>query len=439
MGNHSTSHQTSGEWHDIEDVFQPVPPTMRLHWISMFWIFVGMWTALFSIAGGYTIGLNTATTIAIVACFAGYMFDSVIAILVGEVGRREGLATYPLARRPMGKVGQKMFGALVFFLATVAYGLQADIVGRVITTTLLGIPLGSPNFEITRAIISTICGIAFLTSAYMGIKHIGLVSWISMPLFFGISVAAVWLAVSQVPGGLGAVLGRQVPEGMGFFDAMLMAAGMWAGFTACISDVSRFLKSKRDTVVSLPLAYFVGAIPPVMGALLAATIQVPYEEIFVKFGLAFAVLGVVAWVGAAWTTDDNNAYTAGLALATTLHPVIKLPRKKAVLICGIIGVAFAAAGAGGISWILFMIGVLAHFLVPFGGIEIAHFWIVERIKTKIETKGIAGVIAWIVTGILSWMGKLPYGVIGGLAVSIVLYLVLYYAVEKPLLGRVIEK
>ena len=331
MGNHSTSHQTSGEWHDIEDVFQHVPPTMRLHWVSMFWIFVGMWTALFSIAGGYTIGLNTATTIAIVACFAGYMFDSVIAILVGEVGRREGLATYPLARRPMGKVGQKMFGALVFFLATVAYGLQADIVGRVITTTLLGIPLGSPNFEITRAIISTICGVVFLTSAYMGIKHIGLVSWITMPLFFGISVAAVWLAVSQVPGGLGAVLGRQVPGGMGFFDAMLMAAGMWAGFTACISDVSRFLKSKRDTVVSLPFAYFVGAIPPVMGALLAATIQVPYEEIFVKFGLAFAVLGVIAWVGAAWTTDDNNAYTAGLALATTLHPVIKLLRKLSLI------------------------------------------------------------------------------------------------------------
>ncbi|MCD6428083.1 MAG: hypothetical protein J7L12_00515, partial [Desulfurococcales archaeon] len=204
---------------------------------------------------------------------------------------------------------------------------------------------------------------------------------------------------------------------------------------ACISDVSRFLRSKRDTVVSLPLAYFVGAIPPVMGVLLAAAIQVPYEEIFVKFGLAFAVLGVVAWVGAAWTTDDNNAYTAGLALATTLHPVIKLLRKKAVLICGIIGTAFAAAGAGGISWILFMINVLAHFLVPFGGVEIAHFWIVERMKTRIETKGIAGVIAWIVTGVLSWAGKLPYGVIGGLAVSIALYLVLYYAVERPLLGR----
>lgn len=401
----------------------------------MFWIFVGMWTALFSIAGGYTIGLNAATTIAIIACFAGYMFDSVIAILVGEVGRREGLATYPLSRRPMGKIGQKMFGALVFFLATVAYGLQADIVGRVITTTLLGIPMGSPSFEFYRAIISVICGTIFLTSAYMGIKHIGLVSWITMPLFFGISIAAVWLAVSQYPGGLAAVLGKEVPKGMGFFDAMLMAAGMWAGFTACISDVSRFLKSSRDTLASLPLAYFVGAIPPVLGAILAATIQVPYEEIFVKFGIVFAILGIIAWIGAAWTTDDNNAYTAGLALATTLSPIVKLLRRKAVLICGILGIVFAGIGAGGISWILFMIGVLAHFLVPFGGVEIAHFWIVEKMKTKIETKGVAGIIAWLVTGILSWTGKLPYGVIGGLVVSIVLYLALYYGIEKPLFSK----
>lgn len=421
--------------HDIENVFQPVPQHLRLHWLSMFWIFVGMWTALFSIAGGYTIGLNTSTSIAIIACFAGYMFDSVIAIFVGEVGRREGLATYPLSRRPMGLVGQKMFGALVFFLATVAYGLQADIVGRTITTTLLGIPVADPRFESYRAVISTICGVVFLTSAYMGIKHISMVSWATMPLFFGISIGAVWLATSQYPGGIAAVLGKEVLGGLSFIDAMLMAAGMWAGFTACISDVSRFLRSSKDTIISLPLAYFVGAIPPVMGALLAATIKVPYEEIFVRFGILFAALGLVAWIGAAWTTDDNNAYTAGLALATTLHPVIRLLRKHAVLICGILGIVFAAIGAGGISWIIFMIMVLAHYLVPFAGVEIAHFWIVERLKTKIETKGIAGIIAWIVTGTLSWKGLIPLGVIGNLALSIVLYLALFYGIEEPLLKK----
>ena len=86
-----------------------------------------------------------------------------------------------------------------------------------------------------------------------------------------------------------------------------------------------------------------------MGALLAAIIRVPYEEIFVRFGILFAALGLIAWIGAAWTTDDNNAYTAGLALATTIHSVVRLMRRHAVLICGILGVIFAAIGAGGIS------------------------------------------------------------------------------------------
>ena len=211
-----------------------------------------------------------------------------------------------------------MFGALVFFLATVTYGLQAYIVGRTITTTLIGIPVADP-----RALISTICGIVFLISAYMGIKHISMVSWATMPLFFGISIGVVWLATSQYPGGIATVLGKEVPGGLSFIDAMLMAAGMWAGFTACISDVSRFLESSKDTVISLPLAYFVGAIPPLMGALLAAIIRVPYEEIFVRFGILFAALGLIAWIGAAWITDDNNAYTAGLALATTIHSVVR--------------------------------------------------------------------------------------------------------------------
>ena len=73
--------------------------------------------------------------------------------------------------------------------------------------------------------------------------------------------------------------------------------------------------------------------------------------------------------------------------------------------------------------------------MPFAGVEVAHFWIVERLKTKIETKGIARIIAWIVTGTLSWKGLIPLGVIDNLTLSIVLYLALFYGIERPLLKR----
>lgn len=79
--------------------------------------------------------------------------------------------------------------------------------------------------------------------------------------------------------------------------------------------------------------------------------------------------------------------------------------------------------------------------MSFVGVLIAHYYIINKEQGKfVQTKGFAGILSWLISGLLTYFGLLPVAVITNALLAGCLYLILYYGVEKRIWGEnIVEK
>jgi purine-cytosine permease-like protein len=163
----------------------------------------------------------------------------------------------------------------------------------------------------------------------------------------------------------------------------------------------------------------------------------PLEALFPALGIGF--IGLLSIIGIGWTTNDNNAYTAGLALTTALYPFKKLGRTKVTTFVAVLGVLGAVTGLGTLGFFQWIAAFHGSFNMSFVGVLVAHYYIVAKDKI-VQTKGLSGIIAWLISGLLTYFGLLPLPFITAFILAFLIYLVLYYVVEKPIFGEnVVER
>ena len=413
-----------------EDVYSPIKESERVNWPTMLMIFVGMWVSMYSVNIGMAVGQQMPIKSAILATVLGYAIAGVFAALIGDAGQRTGLASYVLAKCPLCSVGQTLIAALMFLTIGVgSVGLQADTVARSICATF-------PSIQYTPIISGVVC-IVMMVSAILGVKYMGIVSWVTMPLFYTVSIIAVCKVIVGA-GGWDTVMAIQ-HSGYTFSRVVFLNAGAWAGFVMLMPDMSRFLKKRSYVYTVLPIAFIIGSVPPICGVILGATIGQSLDTAFVSVGLG--IIGLISIVGIGWTTNDNNAYTAGLALNTALYPFKKLPRRTVTIIVGIVGVIGAMTGIGNLGFITWISGFHGSFNMSFVGVLIAHYFVVSKENDKfVQTKGVAGIASWLIAGLLTYFDVLPIPFITNTALAFALYLALYYGVEKKIWGeQVVDK
>lgn len=426
------------------DVNRKVLPGEKQHWFSFLMIFIGMWASLAAIGVGVDIGTRLTPWKAFSAIFLGYMICLVFGALVGEIGRKEGLSTAVLCTRPFSKYGMLLPSFIIFVVAGVFIGVQADMIVR-IGMSMMGLPIGE-GFSITRGLISAALCSLMMFSSYKGIKYIKAVSWVSVPVFLSVLIVALIIATSNYPGGISAVLTLEANE-MSFSSIMFIGVSMYAGFSANMSDVSRFLRTRGDLLKALIIGYVVSTFIPFVGIILgAAQGGGEYWVFFTQLGLAFSVFAAIGLFLLQWTTNDNNAFTSGLALSTffsTLHSwnenIPKITRKQATLVPAILGVILAFMGSGAVSWLYALTNTLGSWLVPLAGVLIAHYYIIEKGNKKIVTRGLSGITSMFIMGLLSQLMLLPYAAITSILGTIILYVMIYYFIEKPLFGETLFK
>lgn len=412
------------ELRDEEDVYTPISEKEKIPWPSMMMTFIGMWVSLYSVAIGYSIGMQLSVKLAILSCIVGYGIAGIIAGFVGEIGRRTGLASYVLAQGPLGWIGMMLLTLMMFtVLSFGSIGLQADAIGRAACELFA-------NLTPYRLVVSGLICAVMMTSGIIGIKLMTKVSWVTMPFFFVVTVIATIIAVNQF-GGFGAALAIENHQ-MTFSRAVFLNAGAWGGFVMLMADVSRFLKTKKETFTVIPIAFVVGSIPPICGVLLGATVQQPLEALFPALGIG--ALGFLAIFGAGWTTNDNNAYSAGLALSTALYQIKKVRRSRVTLLVGALGIMGAMTGIGQLGFFEWIAGFHGSFNMSFVGVLIAHYYVISKDR-YVQANGLAGVVSWLLVGVLCFFEILPVPFISATIVSFILYLILFNYVEKPLFGQ----
>jgi cytosine permease len=411
-----------------QDVYEPIDESQRVSWPTMLMIFVGMWVSMYSVNIGMAVGQSMALIPAISATIIGYAIAGIFAAAIGLIGQKTGLSSYVVAKGPLNWTGQMIISFVMFLTIGVgSIGLQADTVGRAIGETI-------PSIGYSPIVSGVVCAIMMI-SAILGVKYMGKVSWVTMPFFFLLSIIATILAVNN-SGGWEPLLAIE-NDSMSFNRAVFLNAGAWAGFVMLMPDVSRFLKSKKEVLTIIPSAFVIGSIPPVCGVILGAALNASLDKVFVSLGIG--IIGLLAVIGIGWTTNDNNAYTAGLALTTALYPFKRLERKKVTTIVAVIGVIGAMTGIGNLGFITWIAGFHGSFNMSFVGVLIAHYLVVSKDK-YIQTKGIAGITSWLVSGLLTYFDLLPLPFLSAAIIGFGLYIVLYYGIEKKIYGEnIVEK
>ena len=408
-----------------QDVYTPIDDSKRVNWPTMLMIFVGMWVSMYSVNIGMAVGQQADVKPAIIGTILGYAIAGVFAAFIGGVGQKTGLASYVVSKAPLGSGGQILIACIMFLtIGMGSVGLQADTVARSIAATF-------PSIGYSPIMSGVVCAVMMI-SAVIGVKAMGAISWITMPLFFVVSIIATIMAVTKA-GGVDALMATH-HEGYSFSQIVFLNAGAWAGFVMLMPDIARFLKTRNQVFTVIPIAFVIGAIPPVCGVILGALLGQSLDTVFVSVGLS--VIGLISIIGIGWTTNDNNAYTAGLALTTALYPFKKLSRRTTTIIVAIFGVVGAMFGIGNLGFITWISGFHGSFNMSFVGVLIAHYYIVSKEEGKfVQTKGFAGIISWLVAGLLTYFGLLPVAVITNALLAGCLYLILYYGVEKRIWGE----
>lgn len=429
-------------FYEDEDVQQKVPEDSTYGWLNFLMVFIGMWTALVAVGSGMDLGQQITPWKGALGIFLGYMICMVYGYLVGRVGVKQRLATFPLLARPFSNFWAFLPSTFSFLIGSVFIGSQADAVVRIImeVLNLEIVPVLGPITN--RAIISVILCSFMMYTAYRGIKYIKNISWISMPLYLSALIITTILVVRASGSSLGEILAISQSQ-VDFSAAVFMGVSLYAGFTGFLPDISRFVKNTKEFGKAIVVGYIIASLVPILGVIMGATAQVDYWVIFAMFGLGWGIYCSISMFLAQWTTNDNNAFTAGIALSSALRNINskfkKCPtptRSKATIIPIAIGIILAGLGAGATSTILAAVGALGSWLPSMSGVFIGHYYIVERGSDKpIYTKGIAGLLSWVIISVLVHTGTLPWGAITGVLGAFVLYIVFYYLIELPIFGK----
>jgi cytosine permease len=422
-----------------ENVYERVPQEQKQHWASFLMIFLGMWASIGAIGVGVDVGTKLTPWIASLAFFIGYIICMIFGIFVGEIGRREGLSTSVLCERPFSNFGKILPAFLAFLVAGIFIGVQSDALTR-IAYSLLGFEVPE-GFNLYRGLISAAFCSLMMLSSYKGIKYIKIISWIAVPTFLVLLVITLLSTIAKYPGGFSAIMTKEANE-ISFTAVMFLGVSLYAGFAAFMGDISRFISTRAGLFKALIIGFIASTSIPIWGVIVgAAQGGGAYYDVFSQFGLAFSLFAIVGLFLAQWTTNDNNAFTSGLALSTiftTLNArfekIPRLTRKQSTLVPAFVGILLAFVGSGAVSSLLIFVGALGAWLVPMAGVLIAHYYIVERGGKKIEAKGFAAIVTLITMGLLVQFNLLPVAAVTSIIGSILLYVFLFYVIEKPIFG-----
>lgn len=331
---------------------------------------------------------------------------------------------YPLTvllGKTFGNIGSRyILAALITVTQALQAAVQVGVCAGAFVASLakFGIP-----FPLWLSIILW-GGIMVLTAVY-GFKWMTVLSYIAVP-FLIISCLYATIRAIGMYGGFSAIMTYRPAQQMDFVSALAIMIGIFACGTIVCTDLTRYSKSRRSTIISSVL----GILPAtllmiVMGAIMsvgAGTTEL--TELFVK--LDMPVIGVMALLLATWTTNTTNFYQSGLAF-TRFCGVQDSKRPLLTAIVG--GVATLMAVFGMLDFFVPMLNGFSIMIPPIAGIMVADYWIIG--KGKKEHWGImpgfnfVGIGAWIAGMLVGFTVDVFSPAFNSIIVGMAAYLILY--------------
>nr|QEO75061.1 hypothetical protein [uncultured bacterium] len=352
-----------------------VPDQARYPWVSVATQRFGQTSALSQLLLGATLGFGMTFWDAFLALTVGVIVLDAIAIAVGVIGQREGLATAMLARwTGFGHAGSAMLGLIIALSTTGWFGIQ---------TGLVGATLASVTWPGSAVVWSVVFGLVVTVITAYGFRWMAWTAYLAVPAFL---LLILWVAVELLAAhDLGALVGGQPPgPKIGMITAITLVAGSFIVGAAVAPDMTRFNRSSWDVVKQTVLGITLGEWGVgCAGVLLAHALR--------SNDVVSAVTGTAGWVGALVVVtavlkiNDWNLYSASLGLVNFFDAVfnVRISRAQVSIMVGTAGTILAAGGI--LTQFTDFLAFLGVVFPAVPGIMIAEYFVVRRWRNEIST------------------------------------------------------
>lgn len=338
---------------------------------------------------------------------------------LGFIGAESGLSLDELARKSFGSRGSLLPSAMISFTQIGWFGVGLAMFAIPVAKELLQLEVTADYMPWQGYLLIVVAGLLMTASAYFDIKGLTVVSYVAVPAVAILGTTAMILAIKNGE----ASLVEQFAQGsktLGVLAGAGLVVGSFVSGGTATPNFTRFAKNAKVGCIVTVIAFFLGnSLMFFFGAV--SSIYAGGNDIFeVMLNLNMFYFAVLVLGLNIWTTNDNALFTSGLGLSN----IFGLPKKRMVLLAGIIGTVAA-------EWLYWnfcgWLSALNCTLPPVGIILIISYFSNRKAyrdgtlaEPKVCWPAIVGVILGaLVANLVKW--GLPS--INGMAVAALCYLV----------------
>ncbi|MEM4471908.1 MAG: hypothetical protein QXN61_06945, partial [Zestosphaera sp.] len=368
---------------DKEYVFTSVPLAARLSLVAtvMLWASLTLDPSAPYLASWW--GASFSFTTFIVGVLLANFVLGIFSSLSGYMASREGLTYALTAERVYGSAGVIVpslwagivsVGWLAFSIGVVAEGL----------IYISGLP------DLTYYVLAVLMTLLFSITAYLGVKHMVKLAYVGVPLLVVLIVSGVILSTTK----WGA-------PNMGVFDLTTLPTvfglvlGTFVNGSIVLSfDYQRFCKRPLDSIFTA-FINFLGfwSFIILLSGIPAAVTGMDLYSAYGKLGLS--LLAVVTLFLLAWTSADNQLYSASLSWSLSVKSLGRTTdRGKVLLVATALTSILAVIKLH--TFALQWLSLLTSISLPAGIVLWTEYYVKSRMKLSEGFKG------WNVSAFISW-------------------------------------
>ncbi|WP_088816389.1 MULTISPECIES: cytosine permease [Listeria] len=398
-------------------------------WGSLAFVWTGAMICVPALlVGGTLIGGMPFWEAILTAC-VGYGIIVLFMIFQGIQGSDLKLPTVKAAAQVFGEQGSKKIISIILAIACLGwFGIQANVCGVAFSGFLAVYGIDFPVW-----LASLIWGIIMLLSALYGIRILNILNYVAVPILLIVCLYA--LITSLQSGGLAQITNYTPKTTLPFLSGLSVTVGSFALGAVIAGDYAQYTKGRANIMKAAISGILPSGILMIgVGAILTLTSgTADITSVFNELGMP--VLGVVALILAAWTTNAVNAFSGGIAIVNVFN-ISKKREKVAVAMAGGIGTLLAVFGI--LNYFIPIMSVLSAMVPPVAGVMIASYWIVQKGDPNkwqlVEGVNWLGVLAWSVGAVFAalpvifsffpeTLPQLPNQPLIGIVISLALYLI----------------
>jgi len=375
----------------------PVDDSNLRPWWYLLTIELGVLISIPVFVIGGQLGIGMTLRDLLIATFVGGAILGLVGGPTARLGALTRSSTSLIARSTFGSRGAACVGLILALGMVGWWGVQTEMFANAV----IGLLQTCFHLNIPRQIMIAVGGCAMITTAALGIRAIGRLAYLAVPLL----IAGLCYGISSMLAAHGwprVVEYAPAPKSaIGLGPAIATVVGGWIVGASTNPDYARFARNTKHAV-GYALAHYSFNYPLLLTICGIMAIGFQTKDLvshLVPPGYSWLLL--ILLMLATWAANDCNLYSSSLGL-TAVFP--KIRRSTLAIVAGAIGIAFAEFRLSDhILSFLVLAGIL---IAPVTGVFIVGG--VDPRKQNDKTQ-VASVPDWRPSAVFSWLGGAAIG------------------------------